>query len=220
MNMTAISVFNYAVTRTGTAWIILAVTALLAGCAGSRSADAEHEYLDVATGITLMGLHEPAIFHHDDRRLAANVRDYLYVGPVEMNRMGKHSWYLWLGEWSTIDRVPSGQAAATADKDLDEVVVLLDGVPMELPDRLEAGDKSRIIQHPYDLPVASMRTAYMRVSRDQLNKIAAAKSIAIRVGDAGAVRSYKLWSGNIDAFGLKTKDAAAENSERLVNISD
>jgi len=197
---------------------ILLVSLLTAGCAGSRPASAERQYLDTASGITVTGLDEPAIFHHDDPRLAANVRDYLYMGPVVMNRMGKYSFYLWLGEWSTIDRLSERESPAglrTTGATIGQVVLLLDGVPMELHDSLDQIEKSRIIQPPYTSSVDSMRAAYMRVSRDQLGRIAAANNVVIRVSDAGQMRTYKLWSGNTQSFGLISREPAAVNSEQL-----
>jgi len=197
---------------------ILLVSLLTAGCAGSRPASAERQYLDTASGITVTGLDEPAIFHHDDPRLAANVRDYLYVGPVVMNRVGKYSFYLWLGEWSTIDRLSGRKPTAGmgyAGAAIGDVVLLLDGVPMELHDSLDQIEKSRIIQPPYTSSVDSMRAAYMRVSRDQLGRIAAANNVVIRVSDAGQMRTYKLWSGNTQSFGLISREPAAVNSEQL-----
>jgi hypothetical protein len=199
--------------------LVIAVLGVV-GCAGNQPPNTAHQYLDSSTGITLTGLQEPVIFHHEEPRLAAHVRDYLYVGPVEMNRMGKYSYYLWLGEWSSIDRLPRSVAADSADMSFEEVVILLDGLPMELHNNLASGDKSRIIKHPYSAPVDSMRSVYMRVSRDQLNKIAAAKSIVIRVGAADQVRSYKLWHGNTQSFGSITKTLTAVESQQLAEMSD
>jgi hypothetical protein len=220
MDKTAKSAIISGLIRTCSVSIVLAAMGFGTGCTSSRPADSAQQYLDAGTGITVNGLQESAIFYHADPRLAAHVRDYLYVGPVEMNRMGKYYYYMWLGEWSTIDRLPERKSASnkgSADKVLEGVVVLLDGVPMELHDSLDADEKSRIMQHPYDAPVGSMRTAYMRVSRDQLVRIAAASSIVFRVGDAEYPRTYKLWSGNTDSFGMIIKGPAAANNVRPVN---
>jgi hypothetical protein len=209
---------QFAYMRAGIVPTVLACSILAAGCAGSHQTGTERQYLDMASGITVTGLEEPAIFHHDDPRLAANVRDYLYVGPVVMNRVGKYSFYLWLGEWSTIDRLPGRKSSAGmgyAGAAIGDVVLLLDGVPMELHDSLDQIEKSRIIQPPYTSSVDSMRAAYMRVSRDQLGRIAAANNVVIRVSDAGQMRTYKLWSGNTQSFGLIANDPATVNSEQL-----
>jgi hypothetical protein len=212
------SPMQFACMRAGIVLTVLAGAILAAGCAGNRPTGAERQYLDTASGITVTGLEEPAIFHHADPRLAANVRDYLYVGPVVMNRVGKYSFYLWLGEWSTIDRLPGRKSSAgmgSAGAAIGDVVLLLDGVPMELHDSLDRAEESRIIQPPYTSSVDSMRAVYMRVSRDQLGRIAAANNVVIRVSDAGQMRTYKLWSGNTRSFGLITKEPAATNSEQL-----
>ena len=201
--------------------VCLVLAVLAAGCTASRPHDAEHQYLDKATGITVNGLQKPAIFHHDDPRLAAHSRDYLYVGPVQMNRMGKYAYYLWLGEWSTIDRLSERKRVDNkgySGKVLEGVVILLDGIPMELYENLDPNERSRIIQHPYETPVNNMRTAFMRVSRDQLNRIALANSVVVRVGDEPQARTYKLWSGTTGSFDSIVNDPAMANSEHLVKI--
>ncbi len=84
----------------------LASLVLLGGCA-SGPADV-HEYLDQQTAITVKVVSAPAVYAHEAPELAANVRDYLSVGAVELNNMGAHRNYLALIAWSTIDRKRTG----------------------------------------------------------------------------------------------------------------
>jgi hypothetical protein len=192
----------------------------MAACVGTRPATNVHQYLDTETGITLTSLQEPAIFYHASPRLAANARDYLYIGPVEMNRMGKLAHYLWIAEWSTIDRLPAKASIAPVAEPLAEVVLILDGLPMQPQDQLEKNDRSGIPLKPYSLPVDTMHSVYMRVSRDQLRRIAAAKTVTVSVSGIDRPRAYKLWSGDPRLFESIIQDPAMQKDRRLVKTSD
>jgi hypothetical protein len=197
---------------------LLAIAAVLAitGCAGTREDDPARQYLDEVTGITVTAVEEPAVFYHDAPRLAVHARDYLYVGPVEMNRMGKLSYYLWMAEWSTIDRLPGKDAG---EKVFTGAVVFLDGVPMELQDGMQASQRYGVPETPYSVPVETGRTVYMRVSRAQLTKIAGADTVTVGLSDAtGKTRSYKLWSGTTSTFGAINQDRMGPNDRRLVQL--
>lgn len=193
-------------------WAVL----VLGGCAATSQQDNTHEYLDQSTGITVTALAHPIIFFHEQPAVAANARDYLYVGPVEMNQMGKRAYYLWFGQWSSIDRALAGEKN---DIEIKEIVLLLDGMPMELNDTLAPYDKSRIIKPPYRTPVTSLRDSYIRVSRDQLNKIGTADHVSVRIGQGNNADTYQLWSGNLKAFGAITNNVATARPQ-LVDMSD
>lgn len=79
----------------------IATVALLAGCATDSTTVTE--YLDPQTAVTIRAVAMPSVYSHDMPELAANVRDYLSVGAVEVNNMGKRRHYLVLVSWSTID---------------------------------------------------------------------------------------------------------------------
>ena len=62
--------------------------AVLTGCANtSKQADVQ-PYLDEGTGATITGFARPMIFSHEVPMLAAFARDYVHVGPIEVNRQG------------------------------------------------------------------------------------------------------------------------------------
>jgi hypothetical protein len=199
--------------------IMFGVT-FMAACSGTKPASNVHQYIDTETGITLTGLQEPAIFYHASPRLAANVRDYLYVGPVEMNRMGKLANYLWIAEWSTIDRRPGESSVTPVASPFAEVVLFLDGLPMLLQDQHDKNDRKGVPLKPYSLPVDTINSVYMRVSRDQLRRIAAAKTMTISVSGIDRRRTYKLWSGNPRLFESIIQDPAMQKDRRLVKTSD
>jgi len=157
------------------------------------------DYLDPKTVNTVTHLSAPVVFAREEPSLAVNVRDYLYAGPFEVNRVGEISYYLWLGEWSTIDRLPTdgdGEAATAVSAQAYTVVVWLDGQPTTLPN-----DRPPTLgRMPYSGPVDSLRSIFLRVSRDQLRRMARAKSIAVQLQDGNGSRRYRLWSGDPATF--------------------
>ncbi len=85
----------------------VAVVLVLSACA-NNSATRVTEYLDPETAVTIRAVAAPIVFSHDAPELAANARDYLSAGLVEVNNMGKRVHYLALVSWSTIDRQRPG----------------------------------------------------------------------------------------------------------------
>jgi hypothetical protein len=90
--------------------VALFTAGALSGC-GAEHPRAK-EYLDPQTAVTVRVVAEPFIYAHDVPALAANVRDYLSVGAVELNNMGRRTYYLALVAWSTVDRKRLGAPAA------------------------------------------------------------------------------------------------------------
>jgi hypothetical protein len=108
--------------------LALLLPLVLAGaCASAPERPTPTEFLDPQTAMTVRVVAEPFVYARDVPELAANVRDYLYVGAVETNNMGSRKEYLALIAWSTIDRKRQGVP------------------PAGMPDRLELslGSQSR-----------------------------------------------------------------------------
>ena len=108
----------------------LLASLLLAGLATAcgSSTPLLEESLDYGTGITFTRATAPIVLYHDNSGHAAYARDYVYVGPIEVNRMGSYSYYLWLGIWSTLD-----DASRWTQRDgFESVVLYADGEPLQL----------------------------------------------------------------------------------------
>ena len=90
--------------------LCLVASLLLGGCATEPAG--VHQYLDEQTAITIRVVGAPFIYSREAPELAANVRDYLSLGAVELNNMGARKYYLVLVAWSTIDRKRLGVPAA------------------------------------------------------------------------------------------------------------
>ena len=81
-------------------WLVATLT--LAGC--TASGPQVNEYLDPQTAVTIRALAVPLVYAHDAPAIAANTRDYLSLGVVEVNNMGTRKHYLAVVSWTTIDR--------------------------------------------------------------------------------------------------------------------
>ena len=77
---------------------VITIVFLAAGCSAVTREGAPEEYLDRATGVTVTHLDAPVVFSHAAPRLAVHARDYVYMGPLEINRTGKREYYLWVAE--------------------------------------------------------------------------------------------------------------------------
>lgn len=162
------------------------VASLLAAC-GSSGPLVEQK-LDAVTGVTVKRSTSPTVLYRDNSAYAAHARDYVYMGPVEINRMGTNSYYLWLGIWSTMQ-----DDKRSAERDgFDTVIIYADGEPLPLEFAGWTLDAIGASEPVYVKPVASAADAYYRVTVDQIRLIAESSDIQLRVGTARP-KSYTLW---------------------------
>lgn len=173
---------------------VLATGALLAACSGRAPKPMATEYLDEATGTTFTRMSEPIVLYDEEPTLAVNVRDYVFLAPVAVNRMGQVSQWLWLGAWSTIDRGASGVAGDPAG--LSAIQLVVDGEPMELDMGGARTDLPGAGEAPYATPVDTARNLYVPVTASQLQRLAAARRLAMRSSrDDGTTQTWQPWDG-------------------------
>ncbi|MDH3510686.1 MAG: hypothetical protein OER85_07495 [Gammaproteobacteria bacterium] len=137
----------------------------------------------------MTSLAEPLAFFKDEPMLAANVRDYVYVGPAELNRAGKRELVLWINFCSTIDR---GRRSGSVRP--ERVFLLLDGKPMELA---PADKHVNVNEWSYVSPVIGGSTIIYPVTRGQLHLLARAGDVQVLAENDGYAREYARW-GNAD----------------------
>lgn len=73
--------------------ISIAAIAILSACAAVQPPVVE--YLDELTAVTITHCRTPFITSSDAN--FDDARDYVQIGAIEVNRMGTHQFYLWLG---------------------------------------------------------------------------------------------------------------------------
>jgi hypothetical protein len=166
---------------------VLALAVQLSACSAPSSL--VRETLDPVTGVTVLRATAPVVLYHDNSGYAAHARDYVYLGPVEVNRMGTYSYYLWMGIWSTIRHEDRGSEQRDG---FESVTLFVNGEPLPLEFAGWTLESIGVTEPLYVKPVASAADAYYRVTIDQIRLIAEADDIQLRAGTAKP-RAYSLW---------------------------
>jgi hypothetical protein len=176
--------------------ILILLAAAFGGC-GSTGGTVR-EVLDPVTAVTVTRSSEPVLFYQDHSSRAAYARDYINLGPLQVNRMGDHRYYLWLGIWTTL---PSDFSGDQRDG-FEAVTLFADGEPLMLQLAGWTPDAFGGSEDIYIKPVASAADAYYEVTFDQIRMIAA--STELRLLTSGPHQdSYELWDSQrsaMDAF--------------------
>ena len=108
--------------------------------------------------------------------LSAVGKDYLFVGPMTVNRDGSRQRYLWFAVGTTIDRRLTG----APKPELETVVLVTDGTPMTFD--LIAWDSTGAYA-PYPLTIDSDVSYAARVTGSQLRQLAEADTLEAYVTD-------------------------------------
>jgi hypothetical protein len=166
---------------------LLFAAGLLAACASPTKLTTES--LDMGTGATVMRATVPLVLYSDNSAYAAHARDFVYMGPVEVNSRGTSSHYLWLGIWSTIR---DDERLSPDRRGFESVVLFVDGEPFPLELAGWTLEAIGVSQPVYVKPVASAADAYYHITLDQVRRLAIADRIDLRVG-AASPRAYELW---------------------------
>lgn len=173
---------------------ISAVTALTLLCGCSSSNLILPSTMDPLTAVTITYSKAPLVFYRDESGRAAHARDYVHMGPLEVNQSGTYRYYLWLGIWNTMR-----DAEVDAPRDgFDSVVVFADGEPMPLEILGWTAAAIGASEDVYAKPVASAADAYYAVTVDQLRLIAEATDLRVQsTGSRG--KSYESWDSQASA---------------------
>lgn len=142
-----------------------------------------------SSGLTVVTLDDMIVLARPIPQLTASARDYAYISPIEINRMGDRHHYLWIGLASTVDRGLSDASLAAADT----FALLVDGQPMTLP---LSDWNTTLDQSPYETPLPLYATLHARASLDQIKRIASAQIVEAHfITDAGSTLRYRMWHG-------------------------
>ena len=149
-----------------------------------------------SNGLTVVTLNEPVVLALPAHELAAAARDYAYLGPVEINRMGERTYLLWIGLASTIDRKLINVRPSQAEV----LALLIDGRPVTLPLVDWTTDLDR---PPYDASAPLYVTLSAHASLNQIRMIARAESVEVQLISAtGSARQYRKWDGDWASWSL------------------
>ena len=160
--------------------------ALLTSCAGNDTAVLQR--LDPETGVTIKRASAPIVMYRDMSANSAFGRDYVYVGPIQVNTMGQLEYFLWLGIWGSSDSAERGRKM----DDFEAIVLYADGEPLSLEVKGWTPGSIGVSEDVYVKPVASALDGYYRVTVDQMRLIAESRDLELRAG-ATRPQRYVPW---------------------------
>lgn len=146
------------------------------------------EMLDPLTSATLTAAKTPMVFYRDNSGQAAFARDFVSLGPIQVNTMGRLRYFLWVGAWST------GQEPDDARRrdGLESPILFVDGEPLQLDLAGWTPEAIGASQGIYVKPVASAVDAYYEVSVDLIRLLVHARDVHLRTGGASS-DTYESW---------------------------
>ncbi len=174
------------------------VLALAAGCASNDTTTMQR--LDPETGVTITRATEPLVMYRDMSAYSAFGREYVYLGPIQVNNMGQREYYLWLGIWGSSDSADPGLRM----NDFESVVLYADGEPLGLEIKGWTPGSIGASTDVYIKPVPSALDGYYRVTIDQMRLIAESRDLELRAG-ATRPQRYVPW----DSVGESTQAMVA-----------
>lgn len=165
---------------------IAAAVALLAGACALTSEPVLSK-LDPRTSVTITYNKSPLIFLRSLSDYMSDSKEYVYLGPLEVNRSGDYRYYLWLATWSTMD---SGQNQARDDR-FESVDIIADGQAITLALSGAAVQSLGASEAVYPKPVAWASDLYYKLTVEQLREIAAATILQVRFATSG--ETFEPW---------------------------
>ena len=172
--------------------VTISVLLLLSACAGNDARTVGK--LDSVTGVTITYSEAPMVFYRDNSGKAAHARNFVHLGPLEINRMGEFRYFLWLGIWNTLQDVDSGDAR----DGFESIVIFADGEPLSLDLSGWTATTIGASEPVYIKPVSSAADAYYEVTIDHLRVIAGATDLRIQ-STGPRQRAFELWDNQAAA---------------------
>lgn len=143
---------------------------------------------DQATGETVVKLRHPVVFSEPQPALSAFGRDFVYLGPLEIDRMGTTSVELWVGFASTVDYAflniePASHRSLRLD---------VDGESLTLP----LHDWHSEGHSPYAVPIPLIRAYRTEVSLGLLETLGNAQEVGVALdADSDRPAHFSYWGG-------------------------
>ena len=184
---------------------------LLGGCAGTRPRSDAQEYLEEASGRSVIYVTTPAVFALGQPGLAESGRDYVYLAPIVVSSGGDRSYWLWLGVWSTVDRQARHEDASPLR--LGALQIVADNEPMDLEPQSADSNPAGIRRIPYATPVPPIQEFLVPVTRSQIQLLGGARVLTLTDRPGGG--ATRLWRGDdraVAVFGDFADEAGAARS--------
>lgn len=149
--------------------------------------------LDPKTSVTISYSKSPFIFFRPLSGSQADAKEYVYAGPLEVNRSGDYRYYLWLSSWGTMD---SGEID-TRQQRFETVDIIADGnaVTLEMSgDSVAAIGASEAV---YARPAGWATDLYYTVTIEQLQTIVDAGTLQLRFQSTS--ETFMPWDDQVAA---------------------
>ncbi len=156
------------------------VTALLAGCAALPDDSPVVEQLDPETGLTIMRLGHPLELYREAVRQERADR-FGFLGPFEINQMGKREQFLWVAmpfEGDVAPPVPT---------------ITVNGERLELGEAGRAPDFAGLHSPPYKIPTPWIASYYFHIDAELVARLGAAREISVNLRE-------QTRNGQVDAL--------------------
>ena len=177
--------------------IYLITLAFLSACAGPGPLVTDQ--LDPLTGVTVTRATKPLVLYRDRSAQSAFGKDYVYLGPLEINNMGERRYYFWFGIWSTSDSVDRG----TTLDNFESVVIYADGEPLSLQLAGTTLGSIGVSEPVYVRPTASATDAFYAVTIDQIRLVAESRDLELRVGSLKPIQYIPWDTGESATVGIR-----------------
>jgi len=170
------------------------ITLLFLLATACSSSPAMRGFLDPETSVTVSYTDTPMVFYLDRSGRAAFSRDFVNIGPIQVNRVGRYRYFLWFGIWNT---VASNNDLSRRDG-FERVTIYADGKPVVLDVAGWTPSAVGATRPVYVKPVSSAAEAYYEVTTDQLRLLARAAEIRIQTSGYRSA-CYEMWDSNASA---------------------
>lgn len=168
---------------------LIAAIAGLCACGGQAQQESASN-IDEITGESFTHTREPVHLITERPALSAIGKDYLIVSPVTVNSSGSAQTFLWFALGSTIDRVITGAETPS----FETIVLVVDGSMMTF-DLVPWSDIATAL--PVDVSVSTRASYASKITRNQLNRIAAANTLEAFVTDEDYRSPLYLYSQGV-----------------------
>ena len=160
--------------------------ALGAGCA--TTGPTVSEYLDPHTGVTVRSMSSPFVYARELDNANADGRDFASIGAVEINEMGRRTYYLAAVSWSRLDQKP---AHAPRAEGADRLLLMTGDPPLELTSAMHDPRQLAIGVPPFR-PVWGdyLCETWFAVTAAELHQFAASLPRSIKWMQEGELRTY------------------------------
>lgn len=149
------------------------------------------ESLDPETAVTITRQSEPFIFFRKISGFSDDDTEFAYAGAFRVNRMGSHSYYLWVSAWGPIQGDDNPNPLSSADS----ITLSVDTDVMELPLHGRSPASIGASTPPYPRQARGAADAYFVVSPEQLGRLAESMELRIEAG-ASADTGYAPWNNH------------------------